>query len=142
MIKLSLAALMTRSVETLSVQNLDTGAIVIDEVLQFGRISGDQQIIHNVGVDTIVPGNLIIARVPRWIQCCLNVETTLPVLTTGYKSIRFRTPLLVGEPLRFDWDVRAVRKIAIGILLRQHCVVRKTSDHVVVSLDVNDLYYT
>ena len=142
MIKISLTALTARRIETLSVKNLDIGPIVIDDVLHFGQISGDRQIIHNVGVDTIVPGNLIIARVPRWIQCCLNVETTLPVITTGYNSIRFRTPLLVCDTLRFSWDVKAMRKMAMGILLRQHCVVRKQNDRVVASLDVNDLYYT
>ncbi|MEC7573667.1 MAG: MaoC family dehydratase, partial [Pseudomonadota bacterium] len=78
-----------------------TQIIVNDAMIDaFTEISRDPQWIHSSAAKPrIVPGNLLIALVPRLLRECVVVDRFSRCLTVKYENIRFNKPVVSRDTL-------------------------------------------
>jgi acyl dehydratase len=82
----------------------------------FLAASGDGQWIHGAGAKTrVVPGNYLIALLPRLMQGVLRVGGAEKSLTTGYDKLRFPASMTVGEDVAASFTVTDVRARGGGV---------------------------
>jgi 3-hydroxymyristoyl/3-hydroxydecanoyl-(acyl carrier protein) dehydratase len=106
---------------------------------QFLEISQDKPDIHTRQHDPIVPGNLLLSLIPTLLQQCIHVQSFQHCMTIGYTSIKFRTPVTVGQELYLTGTITKVRTRHRRIIVQTHCFL-KTNRGTAVECVVKDLY--
>jgi len=118
--------------------------VVVDDAMidAFTEISRDPQWIHSRDAKPrIVPGNLLIALVPRLLRECVVVDRYSRCLTVKYENIRFKKPVVSGDTVGLDATLTDVRTrfgatfVTVSISLTNHA----NGDEVVQVL-VTDCY--
>ena len=122
-----------------------------DEIDRFVALSGDRQWIHSdvtraaaelPGGRTIVPGNLLLALVPRRLQQVYAVTRFASCLTAGYREIRFRQPVMVGTDLVLRAELLAVTPARRFVRVETQCrLIAPGDDKPAMTAIVTDLYY-
>jgi len=114
------------------------------EIDAFTKVSGDRQWIHGPAAERrIVPGNLLIALLPRMIQSCLVAETFARCLTVKYAAIRFRHPVREGAAIGISIRVMEVRNRAAGTFVTLDVrLTDQASGNECLSATVTDYYET
>jgi acyl dehydratase len=115
-------------------------AVTATQLEAFLQASGDANAIHQ-GDEAIIPGNLLLSLVPRFVQQHLNLADTIIGMSVGYDKVRFKSPVKLGEPLFFTAEIAQVRmhKGAAYVTYKVRC---ERAGQVVVTLEMNDYYST
>ncbi|MEW6641411.1 MAG: MaoC/PaaZ C-terminal domain-containing protein [Pseudomonadota bacterium] len=129
----------------------DAFAVTQDEINRFVALSGDRQWIHCdvaraatelPGGRTLVPGNLLLALLPRRLQQVYAVVHFARCLTAGYREIRFRQPVATGAQLVLHADILAVTPSRPFVRVETQCrLVADEADRPALTVIVTDLYY-
>ena len=100
------------------------------DVDHFVEISGDRQWIHSDAKRaraelpagrTIVPGNLLLAQVPRLLQQIYLVERFDKCLVAGYRDVRFRQAVSTGARLRLHATFLSVTPARAFVRVETQC---------------------
>ncbi|MBR1217043.1 hypothetical protein JQ557_03510 [Bradyrhizobium sp. U87765 SZCCT0131] len=129
----------------------DAFAVSQDEIDRFIALSGDAQWIHVdpvraaaelPGGRTIVPGNLLVALLPRRLQQIYVVTQFARCVTAGYGELRFRRPVMADTQLVLRADIVAVTPARQFVRVETRCrlIVQGTDQPALTAL-VTDLYY-
>lgn len=93
-------------------------AVSAEMVDHFIAASGDKQWIHGSGAENrIVPGNYLIALLPRLIQSTMRIGGAGRALTTGYEKLRFPASMTVGETFAASFTITDVRARDAGVFV-------------------------
>ena len=115
--------------------------VMQSQIDAFCAVSGDRQWIHTKGDESsIVPGNLLIALLPRLIQSAFQVESFSRCLTARYDAVKFRQPVLAGDRLEFTVSVSGVKTNSDKTYCEMQCKLLK-DNAMVVEARVIDVYY-
>ncbi|MEM7291949.1 MAG: MaoC family dehydratase [Pseudomonadota bacterium] len=94
------------------------------EVDRFCELSGDGQRIHRVNSASdpvIVPGNMLVARLPGMIQAVFTVEMFSHCFTAAYRDVKFLQPLHVDEIHMLQLQIQSVRAREDQTFVKMHC---------------------
>ena len=127
-----------------------TGEVIIPAPLSvsaemvdiFIAASGDGQWIHRADAETrIVPGNYLIALLPRLIQSGIRIGGADRALTTGYDKLRFPASMTVGETLAATITISDVRARDAGVFVSLAVILSAGGDgRTVLQGTVRDFY--
>ena len=120
--------------------------IIVDDAMidAFTEMSRDPQWIHSSAAEPrIVPGNLLIALVPRLLRECVVVDRYSRCLTVKYENIRFKKPVVSGDTLGLAATMVDVRTRfgATFVTVSINLINQANSDEVVQAV-VTDCYET
>ncbi|WP_315836755.1 MaoC/PaaZ C-terminal domain-containing protein [Bradyrhizobium prioriisuperbiae] len=121
------------------------------DVDRFVEISGDRQWIHSDTERaraelpegrTIVPGNLLLAQIPRLLQQVYVVERFAKCLVAGYSQVRFRQIVGTGTPLALRVKLVSVTPTRSFVRVETECTIMIADDRKpALTVQVTDLYY-
>lgn len=121
------------------------------DVDRFVEISGDRQWIHSDAERakaelpsgrTIVPGNLLLAQLPRLLQQVYVVERFEKCLVAGYSQVRFRQVVGTGARLVLQVKLVSVTPTRSFVRVETECVIIAAEDRKpALTATVVDLYY-
>jgi len=120
-----------------------TSILIPDDWLDaFGNLSGDDQWIHARETNPrIVPGNLLVALIPRLVKVCVRVARFKQCMTVKYEQIRFLSPMVVGERLTLSMHIVDVRRRGAGVFVDSDLKLSEsTSGRTLLTTRVTDRY--
>jgi len=109
----------------------------------FVALCSDQQAIHRDSQlsPAVVPGNLLIALVPHFLQSLFTVRQTTCCYTARYNKVRFFEPVYANDPVRASVTFTSVRKTKGKAWVTQTVhLLRETV--VVAELEIVDVYFS
>ncbi|CAH2603697.1 conserved protein of unknown function [Rhodovastum atsumiense] len=114
--------------------------LVVDAAMveAFLALCGDGNPIHQ-GADAIVPGNLLLAQLPRFLQALFRVGHCRRSLLAGYRAVRFRRPVPVGACVHLAATLAAVTPARDLVRVETACRVLH-GEAVALTADVTDVY--
>lgn len=129
----------------------DPFALTQADVDRFVALSGDRQWIHT-DVErakaampegrTVVPGNLLVAQLPRLLQQSYHVAHFEKCLVAEYRQIRFRRPVATGESLHLQARFLSVTPTRGFVRLETACAIHFADDQKpALTAIVVDLFY-
>lgn len=129
----------------------DEFALTQADVDRFVEISGDRQWIHSdveraraelPGERTIVPGNLLLAQIPRLLQQVYVVERFQRCLVAGYSQVRFRQVVGTGATVVLQAKLVSVTPTRSFVRVETECSLIVADDRKpALTVRVTDLYY-
>ena len=127
-------------------QSIATGREVLitrEWVDDFCTVSGDHQWIHqptDTGQRSVVPGNLLVALIPGFIQSAFIVQRYSRCITAKYRGIRFLYPVSTGEQVTMSLTVDKVSLRSDRTFVETRCDMRR-GPLSVMRASVYDIYY-
>lgn len=119
--------------------------IQIDHTMidDFLRASGDAQWIHRrEAAERVVPGNLVLAQIPRLLQSLYTIEHYQKSLLASYDNVRFRNPVLVDEKLYLEATITSVRHRHTQVYVKAECAMHNSKTKaLVMTASVVDVYF-
>ncbi|WGR92662.1 hypothetical protein MTX26_21970 [Bradyrhizobium sp. ISRA443] len=129
----------------------ETFAVTQSDVDRFIALSGDRQWIHSdverAKVElpagrTIVPGNLLLVRLPRLLQEAYSVAHFEKCLVAEYRQVRFKHPVETDAPLVLQAEFLSVTPARNFVRVETACAIgfvetRKAA----LTLTVVDVFY-
>ncbi len=119
-------------------------SVTLDRALleAFIAVSGDDQAIHR-GPGAIVPGNLLLALVPRLLKSAVEVRRFDSAMTARIDRVAFRRPARLGETLRLEARLRRVARLrpegeSERVAVAVDCAL--LTDGAIATLRVTDVY--
>lgn len=108
----------------------------------FLDVSEDRQSIHTAdAMSRIVPGNLLIALIPRLLKSCIAVTEFEKCLTVKYDNIRFKSPLNADGKVGLTIEVKSVHNRGPGTFVTvEACLIEQTEQRPVLSARITDFY--
>ncbi|MTI08353.1 hypothetical protein [Curvivirga aplysinae] len=109
----------------------------------FLRLSQDQTDIHNPETteQPVIPGNMILMMMPRFIQQMIKVEEIQSVMTVSYDKISFKSPLHLDQEFKLSLTCTNLRKRGETYFLSQEIKLKHPADSMVFcQIQINDLY--
>jgi acyl dehydratase len=113
---------------------------MIDDFL---RASGDAQWIHlRQATERVVPGNLILAQIPRLLQSLYVVEQYEKSILASYDNIRFKNPVFADEKLYLEATITSVRQRHAQIYVKTECHMHNSQTKALaMTASVVDVYF-
>ena len=113
------------------------------ELCDYLAFAQDQTDIHNPDHygKPIIPGNMILAKLPFYIQQMIKVEQVKSVMTVSYDKISFKNPLHMDEGFQLSLTFTKVRTIKNTTHLSQQVKLSNPVDGALFSIiEIKDLY--
>jgi len=126
-------------------------ALAQSDVDRFVELSGDRQWIHSdverakvelPGGRTIVPGNLLLLRLPRLLQETYSVTHFEKCLVAEYRHVRFRHPVETNAPLVLQAEFLSVTPARNFVRVETACAIHLVETRkAALTLTVVDVFY-
>lgn len=113
------------------------------DLKHFLRLSQDQTDIHNPEIteQPVIPGNMILMMMPRFIQQMIRVEEIQSVMTVSYDKISFKSPLHIDQEFKLSLTCTNLRKRGETYFLSQEVKLKHPADGMIFcQIQINDLY--
>ena len=117
----------------------------------FLTLTGEQQWIHtdvhrsNTELpvnSTIIPGNLLIASVPRMLNETFQIENCSKCLLGGYGRIKFHAPALTNQSIKVEFTITRIKRIKnLTYVTFNCCFLSLKAGTILCTLSVDNLYY-
>ncbi len=113
------------------------------DLCAFLELSKDSTPLHDPKINAapVVPGNMLIMKIPFILQRLLKVRNYKSVMTIGYSKVSFKSPIVVGDQLKAFVTLSKVKILGGKLYLNQKVnFYRRDNQISVLECEVMDMY--